>query len=71
MTCGHTKQPHAGRTLAEARESWAQCVALLLGPIIVRADRQRRQREALHLAAAALRAAGEMERAADVEALAG
>lgn len=57
------------RELREARQSWAECVARLLGPRFKPADRENLRQQALHLAAAALRAAGQLDLAANVEGL--
>jgi hypothetical protein len=61
------RQPMARADRADAA-SWAECVNLLLGPILVASDRERRRENALHLAAAALRAADQPELAQQVEA---
>lgn len=57
------------RELREARQSWGECVARLLGPRFKPDDRENQRQQALHLAAAALRAAGQPDMAAKVEAL--
>ncbi|MFV8529451.1 hypothetical protein [Ralstonia pseudosolanacearum] len=40
-------------------ETWDACVAQLIGPAVTPADREQRRQNALQLAAAAMRAAGE------------
>lgn len=52
------KQPVSQRAVSGA-ESWDEAVRLLLGPKMLSDPEERRQRQALELAAAALRAAGE------------
>lgn len=57
------------RQLREARQSWGERVARLLGPRFKPADRENQRQQALHLAAAALRAAGHTDMAANAESL--
>lgn len=40
-------------------ETWDACVAQLIGPVVTQADREQRRSNALALASAALRAAGD------------
>lgn len=47
-------------------ELWDTAVAGLLGPVVTQRDREQRRTNALALAAAALRAAGEGQMAADL-----
>ncbi|MDN7805427.1 hypothetical protein [Burkholderia gladioli] len=53
----------AGRTIFSREETdgpdWDACVDRLLGPVVANDDRERRRADALALAAAAMRAAGE------------
>lgn len=58
------------REREEVRASWDTCVARLVGPAIGPGDREAQRDNALHLAAAALRYAGQDELAARAEALA-
>ncbi|MHA6859545.1 hypothetical protein [Ralstonia pseudosolanacearum] len=48
-------------------ETWDACVAQLIGPALTPADRDQRQRNAFQLAAAALRAAGADDLAAQAQ----
>lgn len=59
------------RERAETRASWDNCVDRLVGPAVGPGGSTERKDNALHLAAAALRFAGQGELAAKAEALAG
>ncbi|MDO3617127.1 hypothetical protein Q3O97_14845 [Ralstonia pseudosolanacearum] len=48
-------------------EAWDACVAQLIGPVVTPADREQRRSNALALAAAALRAAGADDLAAQTQ----
>ena len=48
-------------------EIWDACTAKLLGPVVTRSDRDHRRHNALLLAAAALRAAGADDLAAQAQ----
>lgn len=58
------------REREETRTSWDRCVELLAGPAVGADGRAERRDSCLHLAAAALRAAGHADLAAQAEALA-
>lgn len=58
------------RERLQVRESWDDCVDRLAGPAVGRDGRAERLDNCLHLAAAALRAAGQLNLAAQAEALA-
>lgn len=49
----------AASSLPADDAGWDSCVHMLLGPLLIGESEQARQRQALELAAAALRAAGE------------
>lgn len=59
------RQPNELMTEAEV---WDRAVSQLIGPVVTSADRETRRQNALQLAAAALRAAGENQRAAQLPA---
>ncbi|MGJ7514439.1 hypothetical protein ACSFE6_08885 [Pseudomonas baetica] len=65
-----TMLERCGVTDAEDCALWDECVDSLLGPRLVGHDQEKRRRNALYLAAAALRAAGDSEMAAQVDRLA-
>ncbi|WP_247394064.1 hypothetical protein [Ralstonia pseudosolanacearum] len=48
-------------------ETWSACVAQLIGPVVTPADRDQQRSNALALAAAALRAAGADDLAAQAK----
>lgn len=52
---------------ADDGASWGECVSMLLGPLLPSDDPLRRKRDALQLAAAALRAAGAADLARQAE----
>ncbi|MCM3565191.1 hypothetical protein [Hydrogenophaga intermedia] len=58
------------REREEVRASWNDCVERLVGPAVGADGRNERRDNCLHLAAAALRAAGQVDLAAKAEALA-
>ncbi|MDO3553098.1 hypothetical protein [Ralstonia pseudosolanacearum] len=59
-----SRQPNERMTEAE---TWDACVAQLIGPVVTPADRKQRRSNALALAAAALRAAGADDLAAQAK----
>lgn len=60
MKVNHATQlERMGVNNRQEAEAWDSCVATLLGPRMPSEEKERRRRDALELAAAALRAAGE------------
>lgn len=59
MARGDARTPAAQRAETSDAASWDECVRLLMGPLMLGEPEEPRRRQALELAAAALRFAGE------------
>ena len=66
MPATDARTPAAIKPALTDAEAWDMCLAKLLGPRLLGEPEERRQRQALELAAAALRFAGEHTMAANL-----